>query len=347
MKKYIHNGFLALFLLALGACQKPPAETKEQFFAFGSLVEINIYGMDEARARPILAGIGKEFDRMHKDWHPWQQGELGLLNGKIPDCKNHPVAPELAGLITRGAELSRLSGGLFNPAMGDLIRLWGFSDDPPKQTPPPDKEIKALLAANPVMQDVEMIGDTLRVTNPAVRLDFGALAQGYAVDWAVAELRRQGVRNAIINVSGDLRILGSHGERPWRIGIKNPRSKQGDILAALDVRDNESIVTSGDYERFYTYQGRRYHHIIDPRTGYPARGATSVTVLADDATTADAASTALLVAGPQQWYPLAKAMGLHGVMLVDEAGTVYMDPAMAKRLEFEVKPTKIVLSEPL
>lgn len=347
LNKYLCGCLIALLLSILAACEKPPPEYKEQFFAFGSLVEINLYGVEPERARVLLRGIGKELDRMHHQWSPEGDGELGRLNAGLSEHSWLPVSPELAALIQRSRELSLASGGLLDPAMGRMIKLWGLSDDPPKQTPPADAEIKALLKANPRMNDIKMTGNSLSVSNHSVRLDFGAIAQGYAVDWIAGRLHSEGVQNAIINVSGDLRILGRHGDRPWRIGIKNPRSAQGDILASLDIHDNESIVTSGDYERFYLYQGRRYHHIIDPRTGYPSKGLSSVTVLADNATLADAASTTLMINGVQGWHALAQRMGLRGAMLVEEDGTVHTDPAMAKRLEFESKPGRIELSAPL
>lgn len=340
-------GLLVLCVLMLLGCQRSAPDYKEQFFAFGSLVEISLYGVEQARARAILGDIGKQLDRMHHNWHPWQDGELGKINAAMGAEDHFTVSPELAALIQRSRELASASDGLLDPAMGGLLKLWGFSEDPPKQVPPSASEIQALLRAGPVMTDVSLHGRELRITNPAVRLDFGAIAQGYAVDWIVAELRRHGVANAIINVSGDLRILGQHGDRPWRVGIRNPRSGQGDVLAALDMHDSESIVTSGDYERFYVYQGKRYHHIIDPRTGYPSRGVSSVTVLADSATLADAASTILMINGLEGWHALAQRLGVHGVMMVAQDGTVYMDPEMARRLAFELPPIRQVVSAPL
>jgi thiamine biosynthesis lipoprotein len=119
------------------------------------------------------------------------------------------------------------------------------------------------------------------------------------------------------------------------------------VFAIIEVSGDESVFTSGDYERNFIYQGQTYHHIIDPRTGYPASGSRSVTVVHSDAVTADAAATALFVAGPEGWVGVARDMGLRYVMLVDEAGTVHLTPAMAKRVEFLDKEPDIRLSEPL
>ncbi len=195
------------------------------------------------------------------------------------------------------------------------------------------------------MDDLILDGGQLRSTNPAAQLDFGAIAKGYGVDLAIARLRELGIQNAIINAGGNLRAIGKHGDRPWRIGIRNPRGEG--VLASIETHGDESILTSGDYERFYEYQGKRYHHIIDPRNGYPATGVISVTVIADDAATADAASTALFVAGPQRWHEIVKKLGITQVMLIDDKGRMVVTPAMAKRIRFEVDPPPNVTVTPL
>ena len=154
------------------------------------------------------------------------------------------------------------------------------------------------------------------------------------------------VENAIINAGGDLRVIGQHGNRPWRIGIRHPRESR--ILASIEVSGDTSVFTSGDYERFFEVDGQRYHHIIDPRTGYPASSTTSVTIIHSNAATADAAATALFVAGPDQWPSTARNMGIRYVMLIDKQGTIHMNPAMQSRIHFEPGlDAQISLSAPL
>jgi thiamine biosynthesis lipoprotein len=196
------------------------------------------------------------------------------------------------------------------------------------------------------MDDVAIDGIEMYSTNDAVRLDLGGFAKGYGVDVAIEHLREMGITNAVVNAGGDLRAIGRHGNRPWRVGIRNPRGPG--ILASVDVQGDESVFTSGDYERYFEYEGIRYYHILDPRTGYPARGARSVTVFDDNAAEADAAATAIFVAGPEEWYEVAKSMGIKAVMLVDTRGTIYMTPNLKDRIYFDVKPLpKIIYSEPL
>jgi thiamine biosynthesis lipoprotein len=136
------------------------------------------------------------------------------------------------------------------------------------------------------------------------------------------------------------------GDKPWLIGIRHPNGT--DVLAALAVSGEESVISSGNYERFREYEGVRYSHIIDPRNGKPAQGLSSVTVIARSGALADAASTALTVAGLQDWHRIARQMGVKYVMLMDEKGIIYVNPAMAKRVQFPAdKKPQIIVSNPL
>jgi thiamine biosynthesis lipoprotein len=185
------------------------------------------------------------------------------------------------------------------------------------------------------MADIRRDGIKIQTQNPALKLDFGAFAKGYAVDRAIDVLREMGINNAVVNAGGDLRAIGRHGDRPWRVGIRHPR--EAGILASVEVEGDESVFTSGDYERYFDWEGTRYDHIIDPRSGYPAQGLSSVTVFSRQADLADAAATALFVAGPEEkdWLPVARAMGITGAMLVDDEGRVQITPGIRKRLYFE------------
>jgi thiamine biosynthesis lipoprotein len=194
------------------------------------------------------------------------------------------------------------------------------------------------------MTDITYTDVTMRGHNKAVQLDFGGIAKGMAVDIAIEHLRELGVNNAIINMGGDLRAIGSKGGKPWKIGIRHPR--RNGVIASLETRGDESIFTSGDYERYFEYEGKRYHHILDPRTGYPAEGVTSVTVIHQEGVVADAATTALFIAGPDQWLDIARSMGVHDVMLIESNGRIHLTPSMQQRIQFEQPVTgEILVSE--
>jgi thiamine biosynthesis lipoprotein len=173
-----------------------------------------------------------------------------------------------------------------------------------------------------------------------VQLDFGGIAKGHAVDLTIDRLRSLGIENAIVNAGGDLRAIGDHGDRPWRVAVRQPG---GGIIASVQVKGDEAIFTSGIYERFREDQQERYPHILNPATGWPAGDIASVTVISDEGLLADAAATALLVAGLEKWPEVARALALEEVALVDESGTIYMTPAMQKRLQFNGEFEQVIV----
>ncbi|MEJ2344168.1 MAG: FAD:protein FMN transferase [Gammaproteobacteria bacterium] len=337
----------AIALVALAACSSTPRTQTRKFPAMGTQVDVTLYGVDKTTADRLMSAVEDQFHYMQRTWQPWHPGALARVNSLLSTTDWFSVAPSVRPLIVKSTPLSEASGNLFDPAIGKLIKLWGFNQDPRPPGPPPDPaKIAALVAKHPRMSDIHLDGIRIRSDNPAAFLDFGAYARGYGIDQTIDYLKSQGIKNAIINAGGDLRAIGRPGDRPWRVGIRNPRGPG--IIASIDVQGDQSVFTSGDHDRSFIYHGTRYHHIIDPRTGYPARGTTSVTVVHRDAAVAAAAATALFVAGPKDWYKVARAMGIHYVMLVAADGTVYMNPAMAKRIHFETgKPPKVVLSAPL
>ncbi len=209
--------------------------------------------------------------------------------------------------------------------------------------PPDDDKIQDLIRKNPKMSDLTFNAKNQLInTNPAVSLNFGAFAKGYAIQLAMKQLQKLDIHNAIINAGGDLSVIGQHGDRAWNVGIRHPRNDS--LLASIEVKNDESVFTSGDYERFFSYQSKRYHHILDPSTGYPTEDAQSVTVIHSDAGYADAAATALFVAGSKEWQAIAKKMNLRYVMLIAANGDIHLTPAMKKRLKFLNKqPTSRII----
>lgn len=309
--------------------------------AFGTLVEVSIYTADEALAREAADTVRADLEYMHRAWHPWERGALGRTNQLLAMGGWFSVNPSVLPLLELSRELERLSDGLFNPAMGELIALWGFHGDERTGEPPPDEaRIREVLARGPSMDHIEIDGIRARATRPGIRLDPGGFAKGYGVDRAMERLIDMGIEHAIINAGGDLRAIGRPGDRPWRIGIRHPDGES--VIASLELGGDESVYTSGDYERFFEFDGMRYHHILDPRTGRPARDTRSVTVLHDDGALADAAATALFVAGPRRFAEIAQRMGVNHALLIDRQGEVFMTPAMAGRIRFEAQPAPTV-----
>jgi thiamine biosynthesis lipoprotein len=308
-------------------------------------MDLSIVGVKREDAERASQLVEQDFAFMHQAWHAWDPGPMGRVNRLLAEGEEFASPPSILPLVRKSQELAERSGNLFNPAVGHLVDLWGFHTDSPECRPPPHRrDIEALVRAKPLMSDIQIRGIMLQSNNPTVKLDFGAIGKGYGIDLAIDHLRELGIRNAIINAGGDLRAIGDRSGRPWRIAVRSP---SGGVFAILKVAGDESVFTSGDYERNFIYEGRTYHHIIDPRTGWPAEGTRSVTVVHSDATTADAAATALFVAGPALWYDIARALGIRFVLLIDTDGSVHMNPAMADRVELLNKDANIVLSPPL
>ncbi|MHB1676471.1 MAG: FAD:protein FMN transferase [Sulfuriferula sp.] len=334
----VFRGMVLVVMIALAGCSKPALYTQESY-VFGTRVEVSIYGEPEGKAQRVTAHVLGIFDQMHHSLHAWEPGTLSTMNEVFRQSPlRASISPEMTTIIQDATRYSEQSDGLFNPAIGNLIRLWGFQSDQFQAKLPDPKTIEALVAADPQMRDIVITGKQFYSTNPAVRLDLGGYAKGYALDVAAAYLHSQGIHNALINIGGNIMALGQHGDRPWRIGIQHPR-KPGPI-ATLDLRDGEAIGTSGDYQRFFELNGKRYCHIIDPRTGWPAQGVEAVTVLiapgVHSGTLSDVASKPLFIAGPAGWRHAAKLMGVDAAMLIDTDGKIHLTPAMQKRLNFDV-----------
>lgn len=317
---------------------------RHQLAVFGTIVEITIRGVDRPTADRAASAINRDFQTMHREWHPWEPGPLVEINRSLAQGQSAEVPDSILPLIEHSRELERSSQGLFNPAIGGLLELWGFhSDTLPEGPPPSDEAIRQWVESAPSMNDLVLEGNRLSSSNPSVQLDFGGYAKGYAVDAAIARLREFGIDHAIVNAGGDLRAIGTRGSRPWRAGVRHPDGQGESILASLDVGDGEAVFTSGNYERYRVDQGIRYSHILDPRTGRPVDRVTSVTVLHANGAVGDAGATALAVAGPGEWEHIARRMGISHVMLIDDAGTVWMTPEMAERVDFVNRPETIRL----
>ena len=338
---------LLSLLLVIGGCGRGPSDHRQTLLVFGTLLEIQAYTDQPETFNTAVRSLDETFQRMHREWHAWKgKGELVRLNRAFARGEGLEVSAQLAELLRQAKEHAEKSDDLFNPAIGRLIGLWGFHSDEPPGGPPPDTaRIESLLRDKPTMSEVSIEGNELTSANRSVAIDLGAFAKGYALKLAIDELQRFGIGNAIVNAGGDLCVSGRHGERPWMIGIRHPLGEG--VIASVGVSDGECVLTSGNYERYREYEGVRYAHIIDPRSGYPVAHVASATVISRDGGLADAAATALSVAGPEQWQRTALRMGLSEVMLVDEKGAVYLTPEMQSRIEFQQSIDKVIISNSL
>ncbi len=360
--------FRLLTLLAavclLAACA-PPAPWRQESYVFGTRVELLIAGVPEAQARAAGNRVLQEFDRLHRTYHAWQPSELSALNESIAAARTHEVTVEFAGFIRQAQAIAAAGDYLFDPGIGRLIALWGFQSDDIQPRLPDVAAVKALLAEHPSIADLRLDGNRVSSRNKSVALDFGGYLKGVALDRAAALLQQDGVHHALINIGGNVMALGSRdgklGGMPWRVGIQHPRPQAvgGAPLAALELRDGEAIGTSGDYHRYFEIGGRRYCHLLDPRTGFPADATQAVTILIEHAPTAgalpardspsgagalptwdspsgagmrsDALSKPIFIAGAE-WRAMARKLGVEAVLKVAADGTASVTPAMHKRI---------------
>ena len=327
--------FLILSLFFLVGCTKPEPLYNTQSYVFGTLVDISIYGESELAAQEISNQIIRDFQALHNRLHAWRPSELKTLNrafalGKIPVT----IKPDVAAMIADATQLSVQSKGAFNPSIGSLIQAWGFQQDEFKPTVIDENKLKSLVQANPQMTDIVIENGKVFSNNPQVQLDFGGYAKGYALDLAIINLRKQGVKNALINIGGNIIALGQHGEKPWRVGIQHPRKPNA--IAVLNLESGWAIGTSGDYQRYFDVDGKRYCHIIDPATGYPVQGMQAVTVLIPPQSHAgvmsDVASKPIFIAKSDSRAEAAKSMGVENYLVIESIDKIWVSVAMAKRI---------------
>ena len=344
----VRNFFILCMLVSICACKDSEVTSyEEEAYVFGTVVKFTIKGVPEDIAKKAAKDVGQEFQKMHNEWNAWKPGELTEINKFIADGKSVEVSNFVLPVIQKSKEFYQSSGGLFNPAIGALIEAWGFhNDELPQGSIPSFNTIDELAAGRAGMDDVLLNGNLLQSSNQLVQFDFGGFGKGVALDRAEEIFESYGIKDAIINAGGDLNTMGMPGERPWKVGIRHP--VHWGAIASVELRAGEELYTSGNYERFIESAGIRYAHIIDPRDGMPVDHIVSASVIHDSGALADAAATALTIAGPDGWHKIAQNMGIKFALLIDDNGTVYLNPAMRERIIFESNEDfEIVVSDPI
>jgi thiamine biosynthesis lipoprotein len=320
LPRIIPGLIIILLLLAAGLYRRTPDPDPETYsdtdFIMGTYIRV-ILGAGEETGEAVSRKIFAEFRRIES-----------IMSDRIPSSPLHRLNtgeietaddPDLRHVVAVGLRIGAESDWCFNPAVGSLVRLWDVEAAVPRV--PPADSIRIALAAVDTGR-VLLDGSGVRLKGTGTSLDLGGIAKGYAIDRGLEIIREYRVKAGLIDAGGDIGVVGDRpGGGPWRIGIQHPRDLEK-IAGILRLR-NRAVATSGDYQRYFTKGGRRYHHIIDPRTGRPARDAVSVTVVGPDAETADALATAAFVLGINDGLALLeKSPGVEGVIIIaDTAGT--------------------------
>lgn len=338
---------LTLAVLSLAGCGRQDPVSRGRIAAFDTNLDLTLIGVDRQRAAEVTRLLEVDLRTMEDAWHAWRPGPLGRVN-QLFNEGSPPFAapPSVLPLLRLSKSLAERSDDLFNPAIGHLVRAWGFQGRPAScKKPPPAELIAQVVDAAPSMRDITIDGFRIASGNPMVKLDFRAVQKGFAVDQVVARLQELGIHNASITIDGNVRAIGSRDGHPWSVPVRGAAG--GNILATVQIKGSEAAFTTSGFRSSFAWEGRTYHDVIDPRTGYPATDTASVTVLHPDASTADAAANALFVAGLKDWHRVAQKMGIRFVMLTDHEGRLHMNPAMQARVKLQGGHREVVISEPL
>ena len=333
--RFIKFFFIIVALCFLQSCSKTSLYQSKHYI-FGTIVDISIYGEDEKKAEEATEAVLHEFTRLHNSLHAWKKSDLTNLNESI--AKNKPYinpSAELIEILKEAKILEDASNHLFNPAIGELIDYWGFHQDEFNPIHPDKSKIKTLIERKPSLDQLRISGSSMSSINAHVRIDLGGYAKGYALDQANKILHEHHIKNALINIGGNIIAIGQHGNKPWRVGIQDPRRSQA--IAKLDLPDGWAIGTSGDYQRYFINDGIRYCHLIDPFTGFPVQNVYSVTVLIEPAknagTLSDVLSKPLFIGKKEDRVAIAQKLKIQHYLIV-EKNLISMTQTMANKIQF-------------
>lgn len=313
-----------LLLMAALSAQHASAEwLTDTHTAMGTEIHVGLWHEDVTQGRRAITDIRREMRRIDQTLSPWiETSDLARLNAGAA-TKAVPLSAEFAHLIDRSLYFSRISAGAFDITFASVG--W-FYDYRAKKQPDPQTREKLLPAINYRLLNFDPQVPSLRFSHENVRIDLGGIAKGYAVDRAIGILQKYGVRQATVSAGGDSRVLGQNRDRPWMIGIRNPRQKDpGDreVVLTLPLTDT-AVSTSGDYERYFIDEatGIRVHHILNPKTGESATGVISATVIGPDAIDTDALSTTAFVLGADKGLALINSLKGFDAVIIDSSGRV-------------------------
>ncbi|MEN8174336.1 MAG: FAD:protein FMN transferase [Pseudomonadota bacterium] len=300
-------------LLFLAGCGKstPTTVIQGETMGTGYSVKLAIH-QHEPAAAGLKERIDARLEEINRQMSTYRQdSEISVFNSRAR-TDPFPVSADFVRVAELSRNVAELSDGAFDPTVAPLVELWGFGPAPSAGLPPARADIEAAVAQvgfRGILIDASV--RTIRKARPDLRLDFSAVAKGFAVDAVFEMLAEAGYRDFLVEIGGEVRARGLRPDgNPWRVAVEKPLDGERLVEVVVPL-DDRAIATSGDYRNFFEVDGRRYAHILDPRTGWPPEnGVASVSVIASDAMTADAMATALMVMGPDQGLRLAAKQDL-------------------------------------
>jgi thiamine biosynthesis lipoprotein len=339
---------LLALLLALAAPDAgrapagPPHAISRTYAVMGTSATFTIWTDDAVGAEQAFAAADTEIERIERlmtDWErpEWTPSDVVRIN-KAAGKQAVKVSDETLAVIEKSIEMSKRSEGAFDITFAAMHGLWKFDEDLDPTVPAPDEIARRRKLINWRDVVVNHAARTVKLRRPEMRLGLGGIAKGYAVDKCVAVLRAAGFSDFMVQAGGDLFVAGSKGPQSWMVGVRDPRGGPKDIIARMAIRDH-AFSTAGDYERSFVLGGRRYHHIIDPKTGYPATASREVTIFAPTAFLADALDDAVFILGPKKGLALVESYADCAALIVDAANQVWTSKSLEGKLQRTAAPT--------
>lgn len=347
-KDAIQFFFIGMFFLLFFtvSCARPATEpVSHSELLLGTICRLTIYDNPSQtafdQAFETIAHIEQLMSAHLND------SEIALINAKA-GIESVPVSSQTFFVIKTALEAATVSSGAFDPTIGPLVAAWGIGSDNPRK--PSQEEINRLLPLEGY-QKVSLDEKTQSVflQEQGMMLDLGGIAKGYAADEVAKVLRANGVEKAIINLGGNVLVIGSRLDNtPWRIGIQNPEAERGGYIGIVDLID-KTLVTSGPYERFFVFEDEMYHHIIDTKNGYPVKnGLSSVSIITTKSIEADALSTAAYSLGLEKGMALIESLEGVEAVFVDSQKQIYLSEGLKKgRVSFTLSDTAFTIASTL
>jgi thiamine biosynthesis lipoprotein len=296
----------------------------------GTHIGVQLWLDDDKKAESAIAAVMDEMRRIDQQYSPWiETSQLYKLNQAVPTAtKKNPltISEELASIIERSFYYSEITGGAFDITFASVARYYDY-----RKKQKPDESLREELLPAINYKHIHLNSETRQIwfDHNKVYIDLGGIAKGYACDRAIEILKRFGVKHASVTAGGDTRLLGNKIDKPWMIGIKNPRDEKS-IAITLPLEDT-AVSTSGDYERYFIdSNGERVHHIINPKTGKSSHGLTSVTILGPAGIDTDALSTSVFVLGAEKGLALINQLpGFDAIIITEKGKVLYSDGLMS------------------
>jgi thiamine biosynthesis lipoprotein len=331
-KRLIVSFFISVAMMILLSCTPDKHHMyKKSSDIMDTMVEITVVSKSANQAEKAIDAAFEEIRRLERLLSFWtEESEIALIYknaGKSPVA----VSPETFDIIRKSLYVSEKTRGAFDPTVGPVIRLWDFWEKKRPETSELEKKLQLVDYRAIKLTSNE---STAYLSQEGMSFDTGGIAKGYSADRAADVLMKMGIKAGLVSVAGDIKAFGRKPDgKGWHVGIRDPRSENSaELIASIELMD-EAISTSGDYERYFIEEGIRYHHILDPRTGYPAQGCMSVTVIAKDTVMTDGFSTGIFVLGPEKGLQLLEELGFEGI-IIESDGKRFVSKGIKDRVRW-------------